>query len=76
MLKNKVAVITGGTRGIGYQTAKTFLKNGAKVFIFGTRKETVEKALDQLKRRFQTQMPRECIPILQILTRCRKQSEK
>ena len=50
MLKDKVAVITGGTRGIGYKTAKTFLENGAKVFIFGTRKETVEKALDQLKR--------------------------
>lgn len=50
MLENKVAVITGGTRGIGYQTAKTFLKNGAKIFIFGTRKETVEKALEQLKK--------------------------
>ena len=50
MLENKVAVITGGTRGIGYQTAKTFLKNGAKVFIIGTRKETVEKALEQLKK--------------------------
>ncbi len=49
MLKNKIAVITGGTRGIGFAVAETFLKNGAKVALCGSRQETVDKALAKLK---------------------------
>ena len=49
MLKGKIAIITGGTRGIGYATVKTFLDNGAIVILFGSRQETVDKALCQLK---------------------------
>lgn len=49
MLKGKVAVITGGTRGIGYAVVKKYLENGAKVVLFGSRAETVEKALSSLK---------------------------
>ncbi len=49
MLENKIAIITGGTRGIGFETVKTFLENKAKVILFGSRKETVNKALDELK---------------------------
>ncbi len=49
MLEGKVAVITGGTRGIGFATVKKFLENGAKVVLFGSRAETVEKALNALK---------------------------
>ena len=49
MLKNKVAIITGGTRGIGYEIVRTFLENNAKVVLFGSKKETVDKALKTLK---------------------------
>lgn len=49
MLKGKVAVVTGGTRGIGYTVVKKYLENGAKVVLFGSRAETVEKALSSLK---------------------------
>ena len=34
LLKEKVEVVTGGTRGIGYATVKNFLENGAKVVLF------------------------------------------
>lgn len=49
LLKDKVAVVTGGTRGIGYAIVKKYLENGAKVVLFGSRKETVDKALASLK---------------------------
>ena len=49
-LENKVVIITGGTRGIGLETAKAFLEQKAKVIIFGSRKETVEKAISELKK--------------------------
>ena len=50
MLENKVAIITGGTRGIGLEIVKTFKKNKAEVILFGSRKESVEKTLEDLKK--------------------------
>jgi len=50
MLKEKVVIVTGGTRGIGYETVKLFAENNAKVILFGSKKETVDKALENLKK--------------------------
>lgn len=52
LLQGKVAVVTGGTRGIGFATVKTYLENGASVSVWGSRQETVDKALAQLKELF------------------------
>ncbi|NCE64584.1 3-oxoacyl-ACP reductase FabG [Pseudoflavonifractor sp. 524-17] len=48
MLKGRTAVVTGGTRGIGFAIVKKYLDNGANVAIAGSREETVQKALAQL----------------------------
>lgn len=49
LLEGKVAIVTGGTRGIGFEIVRKYLANGAKVALFGSRKETVDKALAKLK---------------------------
>ena len=48
MLKGKTAVVTGGTRGIGFAIVKKYLDNGANVALAGSRKESVDKALEKL----------------------------
>lgn len=47
-LKNKVAVITGGTSGIGYATAQEFIDEGATVIITGRFQNTVDEAVQKL----------------------------
>lgn len=49
MLEGKIAIVTGGTRGIGYAIVKKYLENGAKVALFGSKEESVNKALAKLK---------------------------
>lgn len=48
-LENKVVIVTGGTRGIGFETVKAFLEEKAKVILFGSRKETVDNSIKELK---------------------------
>ncbi|WP_122642209.1 SDR family NAD(P)-dependent oxidoreductase [Luxibacter massiliensis] len=48
-LKDKVAIITGGSRGIGFATADRFLEEGAKVIIAASSQETTAKAVSKLK---------------------------
>ena len=50
MLKEKVAIVTGGSRGIGYAVVEKFLANGASVVLCASREETAKKAVDQLKK--------------------------
>ena len=51
-LMDKIAVITGGTRGIGYATAEAFLREGATVIIAGSNKASADKAVASLKEKF------------------------
>ena len=51
-LKDKVAVITGGSRGIGLATARAFLREGAAVVITASSESTAAKAAEQLKAEF------------------------
>jgi len=47
-LENKIAVVTGGTKGIGYAVAENLLKAGAKVFICARNKSELKRALEKL----------------------------
>jgi len=47
-LKNKIAIITGGGSGIGLSIAHAFHREGAKVVLFGRRKEKLEKASKEI----------------------------
>jgi NAD(P)-dependent dehydrogenase (short-subunit alcohol dehydrogenase family) len=47
-LDNKIALITGGTTGIGLATAQLFIKEGAKVIVTGRNPETLEQAKQAL----------------------------
>lgn len=49
LLENKVAIVTGGSRGIGYATVEAFLQEGATVVLCASRQETAEKAVNALK---------------------------
>ena len=50
-LANKVALITGGSSGIGLATAKVFVEEGAEVIITGRNQGSLDKAVGELEHR-------------------------
>ena len=52
LLKDKVAIVTGGTRGIGMAIVKRFIEEGAIVVLCGSREETATKALNAVKQAY------------------------
>ena len=49
LLEGKVAVVTGGPRGIGYAIVKTYVQQGAAVVLCGSREQTARAALEKLR---------------------------
>src|SRR5271163_2930432 len=47
-LEGKIAVITGGSSGIGLATAKRFVAEGAQVFLMGRRQDELNKAVAEI----------------------------
>lgn len=64
LLENKVAIITGGSRGIGYATVEAFLQEGAKVVLCASRQETADKAVAKLKETYADAAVEGCYPNL------------
>lgn len=50
-LKNKVAIVTGASSGIGYATAKLFAQEGAKVVLGARRKQKLDDLIDEIKNK-------------------------
>ncbi|HBY69397.1 MAG TPA: short-chain dehydrogenase, partial [Flavobacteriaceae bacterium] len=49
-LNDKVALITGGTKGIGYGIAVSLLQQGINVAITGRKEETAKQAAEELNK--------------------------
>lgn len=52
-LKNKTAIITGGTTGLGYEMAKRYIEEGARVLITGRSQDKVDQAVATLGKNAQ-----------------------
>ena len=48
-LKDKIAIVTGGSRGIGYATVEAFLREGATVILTASSQATAQRAVEKLR---------------------------
>ena len=53
-MKDQTVLITGGSRGIGFELARLFLKEGAKVILVASDPQRLSKAGEELEREFKT----------------------
>ncbi|MGI5948419.1 MAG: SDR family NAD(P)-dependent oxidoreductase [Lachnospiraceae bacterium] len=74
-LQNKVAIITGGSRGIGFATADKFLQEGATVILTASSQESADKAVAQLKEKYPDKTVAGISPNLASLTAVRESFE-
>ena len=51
-LQNKVAIITGGSRGIGLATVETFLREGASVILTASSQSSADRAVAALREKY------------------------
>lgn len=51
-LKDKIALVTGGSRGIGYATVTEFIKEGASVILTASSEKTAADAVSKLKKEY------------------------
>lgn len=49
---DKVVIVTGGSRGIGFATVEAFLREGATVVLCASRQETADKAVAKLQETY------------------------
>lgn len=59
-LKDKVAIVTGASRGIGEAIARSFAENGAKVVLASRKQETLEKVAADIKKAGGEALPLAC----------------
>ena len=70
-LKDKVAIITGGSRGIGRATVERFLEEGAKVILCASKQENADHAVAELKEQFPNSVIMGISPNLAVLDEVR-----
>ena len=51
-LSNKIAIVTGGSRGIGFATVERFLQEGATVILAASSEASAQKAVTRLKEKY------------------------
>lgn len=76
LLKDKVAIVTGGSRGIGFATVEAFVREGATVVLCASKEETAARAVAALKEKYPEAVVSSITPKLSDYRDVREQFEK